>query len=61
MCNFSPVGEVETAFAMDDASFRAKYGVEKPQTTDKNFVFACKTGRRGLMACEIVEKFGYRK
>ncbi|KAL5968752.1 Thiosulfate:glutathione sulfurtransferase [Taenia solium] len=56
-----PVGEVEPAFALNEADFKAKYGVPKPKVTDDNVIFFCKSGKRGLTACKSVEKYGYKK
>ena len=58
---FSLVGEVESAFKLDDREFQAKYGVSKPKVTDDNVVFLCKGGRRSSMARQHVEKLGYKK
>ncbi|KAM3174832.1 hypothetical protein ACTXT7_009716 [Hymenolepis weldensis] len=56
-----PLDDIEKAFTMVDADFQAKYGVPKPKPNDDNLVFSCKLGKRGLIACEKVQKLGYEK
>uniref|UniRef100_A0A0R3WKG8 Rhodanese domain-containing protein n=1 Tax=Hydatigena taeniaeformis TaxID=6205 RepID=A0A0R3WKG8_HYDTA len=56
-----PLGEVDSAFALSEADFKAKYGVPKPRVTDDNIIFVCKVGKRSLTACKSIEKYGYKK
>uniref|UniRef100_A0A5K3FWX4 Rhodanese domain-containing protein n=1 Tax=Mesocestoides corti TaxID=53468 RepID=A0A5K3FWX4_MESCO len=56
-----PFGDVESAFALNDTEFEAKYGVMKPKIKDDNIVFVSKAGKEGLTACECVRKCGYKR
>lgn len=53
------VDEVEVAFAMDPAEFKAKYGVTKPPLDTPELVFHCQMGRRGAVATDKAQKLGY--
>ncbi|CUT99529.1 heat shock protein 67b2 [Echinococcus multilocularis] len=56
-----PLGEVESAFALEEDEFKTKYGVPKPKVTDDNIIFVCRVGKRSFTACKSVEKYGYKK
>uniref|UniRef100_A0A1A9VR25 Rhodanese domain-containing protein n=1 Tax=Glossina austeni TaxID=7395 RepID=A0A1A9VR25_GLOAU len=44
---------------VDESTFKAKYGRDKPKI-DTELIFHCKVGRRSHNAAEIVQQLGYR-
>ncbi|XP_055469237.1 thiosulfate:glutathione sulfurtransferase isoform X2 [Psammomys obesus] len=54
-----PVSELENALHMDPAAFQALYCAEKPKLEDKNLIFFCQMGRRGLQATQLAQGLGY--
>ncbi|OON20170.1 rhodanese-like protein [Opisthorchis viverrini] len=54
------VDGVEQAFQMEPADFQKKYGVAKPDKSDKNIVFSCRSGKRSLLALKIANRLGYK-
>ena len=52
------VPEIDTAFQMDDASFKAKYGFDKP-AKDAPIVTHCMVGGRSQKAMKGLEIQGY--
>lgn len=56
---FCSVSELEIALNMDPAVFQASYGAEKPKLEDKNLIFFCQMGRRGLQATQLAQGLGY--
>lgn len=57
-CPFS-VSELEMALNMDPAAFQAVYCAEKPKPEDKNLIFFCQMGKRGLQATQLAQGLGY--
>ncbi|KER20167.1 hypothetical protein T265_15379, partial [Opisthorchis viverrini] len=55
-----PLDGVEQAFQMEPADFQKKYGVAKPDKSDKNIVFSCRSGKRSLLALKIANRLGYK-
>ncbi|XP_052056934.1 thiosulfate:glutathione sulfurtransferase isoform X2 [Apodemus sylvaticus] len=55
-----PVSELEMALNMDPAAFQAVYCAEKPKPEDKNLIFFCQMGKRGLQATQLAQGLGYR-
>ncbi|XP_055469236.1 thiosulfate:glutathione sulfurtransferase isoform X1 [Psammomys obesus] len=53
------VSELENALHMDPAAFQALYCAEKPKLEDKNLIFFCQMGRRGLQATQLAQGLGY--
>merc|ERR1711899_92112 len=53
-----PLPEMNAAFQMDDASFKAKYGFEKP-TKGAPIVTSCHIGGRANKAKQGLEEQGY--
>ncbi|KAK0138569.1 Thiosulfate:glutathione sulfurtransferase [Merluccius polli] len=56
-----PVDTVETAFALDPAEFKAKYGVAKPSLDAPELVFHCQMGRRGQAATDKALLLGFQR
>ncbi|XP_031198320.1 thiosulfate:glutathione sulfurtransferase [Mastomys coucha] len=54
-----PVSELEIALNMDPAAFQTLYCAEKPKLEDKNLIFFCQLGRRGLQATQLAQGLGY--
>ncbi|EDL94653.1 rCG20339, isoform CRA_b [Rattus norvegicus] len=54
-----PVSELEMALNMDPAAFQTSYCAEKPKLEDKNLIFFCQMGRRGLQATQLAQGLGY--
>ncbi|XP_051003837.1 thiosulfate:glutathione sulfurtransferase isoform X2 [Acomys russatus] len=54
-----PVSELEIALNMAPAVFQASYCAEKPKLEDKNLIFFCQMGRRGLQATQLAQGLGY--
>lgn len=44
---------------MDPAAFQTLYCAEKPKLEDKNLIFFCQMGRRGLQATQLAQGLGY--
>lgn len=57
-CSLS-VSELEIALNMDPAAFQTLYCAEKPKLEDKNLIFFCQMGRRGLQATQLAQGLGY--
>ena len=57
----SVVDTVETAFALDSAEFKAKYGVAKPSLDAPELVFHCQMGRRGQAATDKALQLGFQR
>merc|ERR1712142_673865 len=55
-----PVDTVESAFALDPAEFKTKYGVTKPQLDAPELIFHCQMGKRGGMATDKAQALGFR-
>ncbi|KAA3680875.1 uncharacterized protein DEA37_0000842 [Paragonimus westermani] len=55
-----PLGDVEEAFLMDSKTFLETYNIKKPEKSDANLVFTCRSGVRSLRAVKIVEELGYK-
>nr|CAD7446982.1 unnamed protein product [Timema bartmani] len=56
-----PLGELEEALVnTPDDKFNEKYGISKPETSDK-LVFSCRSGKRSLMATQKALAAGYCK
>nr|CAD7604074.1 unnamed protein product [Timema genevievae] len=56
-----PLGELEEALVnTPDDKFNEKYGITKPETSDK-LVFSCRSGKRSLMATQKALAAGYCK
>lgn len=53
------VSELEIALNMDPAAFQTLYCAEKPKLEDKNLIFFCQMGRRGLQATQLAQGLGY--
>ena len=49
----------EGAFELPDNEFQAKYGLKKPKKKD-SFVLSCRSGKRILVAQNILRKLGYK-
>lgn len=47
------------ALNMDPAAFQTSYCAEKPKLEDKNLIFFCQMGRRGLQATQLAQGLGY--
>ncbi|XP_028643579.1 thiosulfate:glutathione sulfurtransferase isoform X2 [Grammomys surdaster] len=54
-----PVSELEIALNMDPAAFQTLYCAEKPKLEDRNLIFFCQMGRRGLQATQLAQSLGY--
>ncbi|CAL4152837.1 unnamed protein product [Meganyctiphanes norvegica] len=54
-----PLHEVTEAFALDENSFRERYGFPKPAPEDTNIVLTCRSGRRIQNAWKKLEPLGY--
>ncbi|XP_032770877.1 thiosulfate:glutathione sulfurtransferase isoform X2 [Rattus rattus] len=53
------MSELEMALNMDPAAFQTSYCAEKPKLEDKNLIFFCQMGRRGLQATQLAQGLGY--
>jgi len=55
------VGDTEQAFGqLDNAQFRAQYGMDKPKFQDE-MVVLCRSGVRAEKACNTLAKLGYKR
>ena len=52
---------LESAQQMEPAVFKALYSSEKPKPEDKNLIFFCRMGRRGLQAMQLTWNPGYKR
>ncbi|KAJ1811516.1 hypothetical protein LPJ56_004292 [Coemansia sp. RSA 2599] len=50
-----PLGDVAAAFSLPADDFKAKYGIDKP-TTSQETIFYCRSGKRSQNAIDQVEK-----
>ncbi|KAJ2908192.1 hypothetical protein GGI21_003134 [Coemansia aciculifera] len=50
-----PLGEVAAAFALPAAEFKAKYGIDRP-TSSEETIFYCRSGKRSQDAIDQVER-----
>ncbi|XP_067949489.1 thiosulfate:glutathione sulfurtransferase-like [Watersipora subatra] len=55
-----PLDELENAFKLQRAEFKARYGVEMPFKQDLNIVTTCYKGSRSKTAMEKLHKLGYK-
>ncbi|KAL3309513.1 Thiosulfate:glutathione sulfurtransferase, partial [Cichlidogyrus casuarinus] len=55
-----PLGEIVSAFSLDDSSFKNKYEMEKPQKYASNVIFYCKGGVRSMKAIQNLIDMGYK-
>ncbi|KAJ2746797.1 hypothetical protein GGI20_001028 [Coemansia sp. BCRC 34301] len=57
-----PVGELEDALKLESAAFRKKYDFDLPAPDSPNdaLLVYCKSGRRTVMAVEMLAKKGYK-
>lgn len=56
------MGEVESAFHLDEANFRKLYGFDKPLPSQKNLnlIIHCKAGVRAMKAAVVLNLAGYQ-
>ncbi|XP_046396869.1 rhodanese domain-containing protein CG4456-like isoform X2 [Ischnura elegans] len=53
-----PLGELDTALKMDDASFENRYKHKKPQK-EAEIIFSCRSGNRSRRALELALSLGF--
>ncbi|OLY83639.1 putative thiosulfate sulfurtransferase, mitochondrial [Smittium mucronatum] len=56
-----PVAEIKSAFELDDASFKSKYGFDKPHKNDpkQHIVLYCMSGIRSKKSAGEIGSLGY--
>ncbi|XP_042204607.1 rhodanese domain-containing protein CG4456-like [Homarus americanus] len=55
-----PVTEIKYACGLDETTFKARYGFDKPGP-DESLVVCCKTGVRSKTACDLLQAKGFKR
>lgn len=55
-----PVTEIKYACGLNQESFKARYGFDKPNT-EEPLVVCCRTGVRSKTACDILQAKGFKR